>query len=146
MLELMISGVSINGWPITVWDGGANGGPYGSLLNNGSDTTFCESVFFKDFIFTLFLEMGGGREKETGRNISVWLPLRCSLLGTWPTTQACAPARNWTSNPLSPLLLLFAGWYSIHWAIPARAESISFDCTTLLFSMIWEKGMSVERG
>ena len=40
----------------------------------------------------LFLETGEGREKE--RNISVWLPLECSLLGTWPTTQAWALTGN----------------------------------------------------
>ena len=32
------------------------------------------SVFFIDFTY-LFLERGGGREKERERNISVWLPL-----------------------------------------------------------------------
>ena len=43
----------------------------------------------KDFIY-LFLERGEGREKERERNINVWLPLACPLLGTWPVTQACA--------------------------------------------------------
>ena len=37
-----------------------------------------------------------GRE----RNINVWLPLECPLLGTWPTTQACALTGNITSDPL----------------------------------------------
>ena len=32
------------------------------------------------------------------RNID-WLPLVCPQPGTWPTTQACALAGNWTSNP-----------------------------------------------
>ena len=44
----------------------------------------------------------GGREKERERNINVWLPLECSLLGTWPATQACALIRNWTGDPLVP--------------------------------------------
>ena len=34
------------------------------------------------------------------RNINVWLPLMCPLLGTWPTTQACALNGNPTGNPL----------------------------------------------
>ena len=40
--------------------------------------------------FYLFLERGGGREKEGKRNISVWLLVMHPLLGTWPITQACA--------------------------------------------------------
>ena len=50
-------------------------------------------VFKKDFIY-LFLE-GERREKEE-RNINVWLPLMCLLLGTWPATQACA--LDWELN------------------------------------------------
>ena len=51
-----------------------------------------------------------GREKERERNINVWLSLARPLLGTWPSTQACALTGNWTSallvhrpmlNPLS---------------------------------------------
>ena len=48
-----------------------------------------------------------GRERE--RNINVWLPLALPLLGTWPTTQACAPTGNRIGDPsdcrsaLSPL-------------------------------------------
>ena len=34
------------------------------------------------------------------RNISVWLPLMHSSLGTRPATQACAPTGNPTSDPL----------------------------------------------
>ena len=45
-------------------------------------------------------EKGERREKERERNINVWLPLTHPLLGTWPTTQACALTRNQTSNPL----------------------------------------------
>ena len=60
--------------------------------------------FLKDFIY-LFLERGGGREKERERNMTVWLPLTHPLLGTWPTTQACALPGNGT--------LWFAGWHSI---------------------------------
>ena len=56
-------------------------------------------LFFKDFIY-LFLERGEGKERERERNISVLLPLICSLLGTCPTTQACAMTGSQTSDPL----------------------------------------------
>ena len=39
-------------------------------------------------------------EKEKDRNINVWLPLACPLLGTWLATQACALTWNQTSDPL----------------------------------------------
>ena len=39
-------------------------------------------------------------EKETERNINVWLPLVCPPLGTWPATQARALTGNQTSDPL----------------------------------------------
>ena len=48
----------------------------------------------------LFLERGEGREKERERYIDVWLPLTRPLLGTWPTTQACALTGNRTSDLL----------------------------------------------
>ena len=56
------------------------------------------SFFKKDFTY-LFLERREGREKERERNINVWLPLICSLLRTWPATQACALTGNRTSDP-----------------------------------------------
>ena len=59
------------------------------------------SYFFKDFIFR-----GEGREKERERNIYVWLPLMRPLLGTWPTTQACALTENQTGDPLVSRLML----------------------------------------
>ena len=49
--------------------------------------------FFKDFIY-LFLERGEGREKESERNISVWLPPVHPQPVTWPTTWA----RDLTGN------------------------------------------------
>ena len=52
------------------------------------------SIFKKRFY--LFLEKGEGSE----RKINVWLPLVHTLLGTWPTTQACALTGNRTSDPL----------------------------------------------
>ena len=56
-------------------------------------------IFFK-ILFILFLDRGEGREKERERNINVWLPLPCPLLGSWPTTQACALTWNQTGNPV----------------------------------------------
>ena len=55
--------------------------------------SICISFLFKDFIY-LLLERGEGTEKERERNINVWLPFTCPLLGTWPTTQACALTGN----------------------------------------------------
>ena len=36
------------------------------------------------------------REKESERNIKVWLSLTRPLLGTWPATQACVLTGNRT--------------------------------------------------
>ena len=47
-----------------------------------------------------------GREKEREGNIGVWLPLTRPLLGTWPTTQACALTGNRTCDPLVRRLTL----------------------------------------
>ena len=61
------------------------------------------SFLKKDFIY-LFL--GSRREGKREGNINVWLPLECSLLGTWPAIQACVLTGNWTSN-LLPLRSVF---------------------------------------
>ena len=42
----------------------------------------------------LFLDRGEGNKEERERNINVWLPLVCPLLGIWPVTQACALTGN----------------------------------------------------
>ena len=55
---------------------------------------------FKILFIYLLLERREGKEKERERNIIVWLSLTCPLLGTWPTTQACALTGNRTSDPL----------------------------------------------
>ena len=47
-----------------------------------------------------------GRKGEREINISVWLPLTGTLLGTWPATQACALTGNPTSDPLVHRLTL----------------------------------------
>ena len=62
------------------------------------------SFLKKDFI--LFLDRRERREKERERNINVWLLLTCPLLGTWPTTQACALTKNQTSDSLVLRLVL----------------------------------------
>ena len=69
--------------------------------NTLSGRTKCQQfcLFFKDFIY-LFSERGEGREKERERNINVWLPLVRPLLGTRPTTQACALTGSGTGDPL----------------------------------------------
>ena len=60
----------------------------------------CVSVCVLSSRFYLFiLEREEGRETERERNISVSLPLVCLLLGTWPTTQACALTGNRTGDP-----------------------------------------------
>ena len=62
--------------------------------------------FLKIFYLFIFTEIGEGREKERERDIIVWLPLVCPLLGTWPATQACALTGNWTRNFLVHRLVL----------------------------------------
>ena len=84
--------------------------------------------FFKDFIY-LFLGSGEGREKVRERNINVWLPLVYHLLGTWPTTQACALTGNWTGDPLVHRPALN------HWATPARAGFINFCYQYLILNL-----------
>ena len=64
--------------------------------------------------FYLFIFRERGREGEREGNISMWLPDVYPLLGTWPTTQACALTGNWTCNPL------VCNLPSIQWATPAR--------------------------
>ena len=75
--------------------------------------------FKKDFIY-LFLERGKGKEKERERNVNEWLPLICSLLGTWPATQHVP----WLGIELATFW--FIGSHSIHWAAPARAILLLF--------------------
>ena len=59
-------------------------------------------------IYVLFIFTKRGKEGGEG-DIHVWLPLACLLVGTWPTTQACALTGNRTSHlwvhrpPLNPL-------------------------------------------
>ena len=75
------------------------GREHGAGQGDGPQSELNFVIFFNKR-FYLFIFIGEGREKEWERNISVWLPLTCSPLGTWPTTQACAPTGNQSSNPL----------------------------------------------
>ena len=62
--------------------------------------------YLVDFIY-LVLDRGEEREKEKReRDINVWLPLQCPPLETWPATQACAPTRSRTGDPLVRSLVL----------------------------------------
>ena len=58
----------------------------------------------------LFVFRGDGKGREGGRerSISVWLPLTCPLLRTWPATQACGLTGYQTST------LWFVGPCSVH--------------------------------
>ena len=60
-----------------------------------------EGLWGTYFRFHLFIFRERGREgEERERNINAWLPLTDPILGTWPTTQACALTGNQTGNPL----------------------------------------------
>ena len=72
--------------------------PHCHPLGGRSSHTFF-SFFKKRFYLFIFRERGREGERRE-RNISVWLPLVCPLLGTWPTTQACAPTGDRTGDPL----------------------------------------------
>ena len=70
------------------------------------------TAFLKDFIY-IFLEWGGGREKEKEKNID-GLPPALPQPGTWPPTQACALTRNSTSD------VSVCRTMPTHWPIPVR--------------------------
>ena len=57
------------------------------LQNCTPDTYKILFIFLKIY---LFLDRGEGWE----RNINVWVPLECPLMGTWHATQACALTGN----------------------------------------------------
>ena len=64
------------------------------------------SCLFLFLRFYLFLDRREGREKESERNVIVWLPLTHPILKTWPTTQARALTGNRTSDPVVRRLVL----------------------------------------
>ena len=83
----------------------------------------------------LFLERREVREKEGERNINVWLPLTLPLLGTCPTTQACALTKNRTGDPLvqrtmlNPLSHTRQGQF-------LSLESYNFPSTSVFTSLV----------
>ena len=85
-------------------------------LTSSSSTSL---VGFLNFIY--LYQKGEGREKERERNSSVWLPVPYPILGTWPTTQACA----WVG--IEPVTLWFSGGHWIYWAVPTRASLVGFN-------------------
>ena len=95
-------------------------------------------------LINLFLEKGIGKEKERERNISVWLSLMHPLLGTWPTTQACALTGNWTSNPLvhrpalNPLSHTNQGTWVFFLMVHVYRESLNLVsfCCPVIFALI----------
>ena len=83
--------------------------------------SFISDWFFLFFNFIyLFLDRGGGMEKERERSINVWLPIMHLYWG--PDLQPrCVP---WLG--IEPVTLWFTGWHSIHWATPVRAWLLLF--------------------
>ena len=97
-------------------------------------------ISFKDFIY-LFLDKGEGREKKRERNIKVWLPLMCPLLGTWPITQACTLTVNWTGDPLvhrqalNPLSHTSQDWFHLFllWSLLFPSFYLLWDLFVVFF-------------
>ena len=86
-----------------------------------------ESGHFKKYFIHLFLEKGGGKEKERDRNINVWLPL-VPLAGDLAWNPGTGPDWNRT------VTLSFTGPHTSHWAIPARSKvGILYKDKSLIF-------------
>ena len=75
----------------TLWNFYAAGGVK-LVLSYRSQNLYHPFFFFLGLY--LFSERGEGMKKGREKNINVWLPHECPLLGTWPITQACALTRN----------------------------------------------------
>ena len=90
--------------------------------------TYWDIFFKRDFIFT---ERGSEREREE-RNISVWLPLTCPLLGDLACNPGMCP--DWESNqrPFG----LQARSRSIHWATPDRAIEAFLPLLKTVFELV----------
>ena len=69
----------------------------------GADTVLLLLFFFLRLYLFIFIERGREGERET---LMCGLPLSLPLLGTWPTTQACALTGNRTGHPLIRRLAL----------------------------------------
>ena len=84
------------------WDAPSQWLSMTAVLQPSHSCQIRDSVSSSSLRFYLFIFRERRRRKEKGRerNISVWLPLICPLLGTWPTTQACVLTENRTCAPL----------------------------------------------
>ena len=87
--------------------------------------------------FLSFLREWGGREKESKRDIDVHEKHGSvgshtpQMGGTWPATQACALARNWTSNRSFGILTLNPQSYSI------QGSSLFLTSTSSSMPLTW---------
>ena len=119
----------------------------------GTRMIFCYwwSDLLNFFYFNIYLslEKGEEREKERERNIDVreihW------LIGFFLHSPNWGPGPEPRHVPwpgIKPVTLWFAGWYSIHWATPARAKIISFSIFFFLKGFIYflERGGGREKG
>ena len=97
-------------------------------------------------IYLLIFREGGG--KKRGRETSMFkrymgqFSLTCPQLGAWPTTQACVPTGNWTSN-LSvrrPVLNLLShtsqGWiFFFKWE---KVIDSDFHLRKIILAALWK--------
>ena len=87
-------------------------------------------LFFLDYLFIIFRERERAGEREGEKHQCV-VASHMAPLGARPTTQACAPTGNRTSDPLARSLC------SIHWATPVREVIEHFyHCKSSLVSSI----------
>ena len=110
-----------------------------------SFTLFMSHAYQQTFFLRLYLFIfreRGRREVKRERNINVWLPLMCLLLGTWPATQACALTGNWTRDPLvcwqalSPLSHSSQGPIDLIWLSCMRLFFAEFELYYSLSALI----------
>ena len=79
------------------------------------------------FLKILFIFSGEGREKQRDRNINVWLPLACPILGTWLATQAGTLTGNRTRDT------------SFHWLAlnPLSHTSQGYWILSMIILIFW---------
>ena len=74
-----------------------------------------------------------------------WLLFECSLLGTWPTTQACVLTGNQTGdplvpspalNPLEPQQLWLHASFEMIWLNPFTSKRKKLTLKTEIFSIL----------
>ena len=112
------------------------------LIFMTSDVAVSSFLFFflniVDFLKKIYLPIfrQKGRERDWERNVNVWLPL------THPHWEPGPQPRNVPWLGIKPVTLWFAGWRSIHWAIPVRAVS-SFMIRA--FYVLFKKGLPFQR-